>query len=94
MTNETIKVIKGAIKALANDLGLSDYKRRQIQKGELESPEAWGTYPEGDNSEDACIQRYYSAIDAIYSNRVSAAFYTNIYIDFRDRLLFHYGVHG
>lgn len=92
MNNESIKSIKSAIKAVAKHLELSDYKRRQIMKSELTNPAGWAGAPEDDNSEDACIQRYYDAIDAIYDNRVSAAFYTNIFIDFRDHLINIYGV--
>ena len=86
MTNETIASIKSAIKAVAKSLDLSDYRRRQLQKAELESPAGWGTFPEGDNSDDACIQRYYNAVEAVYSDRVSAGVYTNIILDFKDRL--------
>lgn len=92
MTNETINTIKSAIKAVATDLGLSNYKRLQIQKSEIAEPAGWGSSPDADNSDDACIQRYYNAVEAIFSSRISASVYTNLYMDFKDRLARRYGI--
>lgn len=92
MTNETINTIKSAIKAVATDLGLSNYKRLQIQKSEIADPAGWGSSPDADNSDDACIQRYYHAVEAVYSGRVSASVYSNIYLNFRDRMARRYGI--
>lgn len=92
MNNETINTIKSAIKAVATDLGLSNYKRLQIQKSEIAEPAGWGSSPDADNSDDACIQRYYNAVEAIFSGRISASVYTNLYMDFKDRLARRYGI--
>lgn len=92
MTNETIQTIKSAINAVAKHLELSDYMRRKIQKGELEDPASWGTFPEGDNSEDACIQRYYDTVESIYRTGNGFGFHTNLVLNFRERMLRRYGV--
>lgn len=95
MNNESIKSIKSAIKAVAKYLELSDYKRRQIAKTEIDSPAGWLSYPENDNSEDACIQRYYDTIESIYShNDGREAFHTNLFVDFRERMLRRYGIYA
>lgn len=92
LSKESIKSIRNAINAVAKHLELSDYKRRQIMNSELSNPAGWAGYPESDNSEDACVQRYYDAIYDIYGNGVAATRYTNIFLDFRDHLINIYGV--
>lgn len=92
MNTQSIKAIRDAIKAVATDLHLSNYRRLQIQRAEINDPAGWGSYPDCDNSEDACIQRYYHAVDAVYSGRISASVYTNIYMNFKERLARRYGI--
>lgn len=94
MTNETINTIKAAIKAVAKHLELSDYMRRKIQKAEIEDPAGWASFPENDNSDDACIQRYYDTIESIYSTGRGFGVHTNLVIDFRDRMLNRYGIYA
>lgn len=92
MTNETIQTIKSAIKALAENVGLTKYMRYKVQKAELANPAGWGTYPDGDNSEDACIQRYYNAVYNVYSCRVNSGFYVNLMLDFTGRMFREHGL--
>ena len=92
INKESVKSIRAAVKSVAKNFGLSDYMRRKIQKCELEMPRGWGTFPEGDNSRDACVQRYYNAVDAVYSDRASIHVYTDIVLDFLNHLEFNYGL--
>lgn len=92
MNNQSIKSIRDAIKAVASARRLSNYRRLRIQKAELADPVGWGSGPDADNSDDACIQRYYNAVEAVFSGRISASVYTEIYKDFKHRLARCYGI--
>ena len=94
MTNETIKSIRDAIKAVAKHLELSDYMRRKIQKAEISDPAGWASCPENDNSDDACVQRYYDTVESIYRTGKGFGANTNLVLNFRDRMLSRYGIYA
>ena len=85
-------MIRKAIRAFADYANLSDYKRRQITKGELEHPQGWGVAPEEDNSADACVYRFYRAIYAMYGEDKSSWPYSGILCNFQLRMETYYGV--
>lgn len=78
MTKETEKLIRTEVRKHLKALGHTEYSIRKTIKSELENPAHWATYPDGDNSEEAMIWRYYSHI-----NTMSC---TSIVMDFRNRI--------
>lgn len=77
MTKETEKLIRTEVRKHLKACGYTEYMIRKVIKSELANPTTWATYPDGDNSEEAKIWRYYSHI-----NTMSC---TNIVLDFRNR---------
>jgi hypothetical protein len=78
MTKETEKLIRTEVRKHLKAFGCTEYMIREVIKSELANPAMWATYPEGDNSDEAMIWRYYSHI-----NTMSCA---SIVMDFRNRI--------
>lgn len=72
LSTETIKTIKKNIRKFFKNYELSQYRINKIVKNEIENPRGWGTFPEGDNSADACALRYYENLKSsnVYLNWV------------------------
>lgn len=82
LSAETIKTIKKSIREFFKNYELTQYRINKIVKHEVENPRGWGTFPEGDNSADACALRYYENLKS-----------SNIYLNWVDNVQARYGIY-
>lgn len=81
LSAETIKTIKKSIREFFKHYELTQYRVNKIVKNEVEHPCLWATFPDGDNSDDACALRYYENLNS-----------SNIYLNWIDNVQSRYGI--